>query len=334
MMLHVERRRVVGLLIALVCKTALALGVSSVANAADYPSRPITIIVPFPAGGGTDVQARLIAKALADRLGKPVVVDNRPGAGGRIGTMLAARATPDGYTLLLGSITTFVVEPAVREDVGYDVGRDFEAIVLATASPGVVVVNPALGVNNLPELLAMASTRPGKLTYGSPGIGSTAHFFTEVFKHSTRADIVHVPYKGEALAIVDIIGGQVSMMFSSVPAALSHIKAGKLRAIAVTGPKRLPFLPRIPTLKELGVPNMEFQAWWGFVAPRKTPPEIIGRLSKELNGALTDPELVAALEQQGVLAEPAPPEAFVEQMKSQRTLVSDLVKAINFKVDE
>jgi tripartite-type tricarboxylate transporter receptor subunit TctC len=333
-MLKVERSRLIGLPMVLVCAMAISLGVSAIAIAADYPTRPITIIVPFPAGGGTDVQARLIAKTLAQRLGKPVVVDNRPGAGGRIGTMLAARATPDGYTLLLGSITTFVVEPAVRKDVGYDVARDFEAIVLATTSPGVLVVNPGLGVNNLAELVALARTRPGKLTYGSPGAGSTAHFFTEVFKHSTQVDIVHVPYKGEALAIVDIIGGQVSMIFSSVPAALSQVKAGKLRAIAVTGPKRLPFLPSVPTLKELGVPNMEFQAWWGFVAPRKTPPEIIGRLSEELTGALTDPELVDALEQQGVLAEPAPPTAFAEQIKSQTTLVSDLLRAINFKVDE
>ncbi len=334
MMFKIERSRVAGLLTAVACAIASPLHLSHVAIAGDYPTRPITIIVPFPAGGGTDVQARLIAKTLAERLGKPVLVDNRPGAAGRIGTALAARAAPDGYTLLLGSITTFVVEPAVRKDVGYEVAQDFEAIILATTSPGVVVVNPALGAGNLSELLAIAHARPGKLTYGTPGPGSTAHFFTEVFKHSTGVDIVHVPYKGEAPAIVDIIGGQISMMFSSVPAALPQIKGGKLRAIAVTGPKRLPFLPSVPTLKELGIPNMEFQSWWGFVAPRRTPPEIIARLTKELNWVLTAPELVAALEQQGVIAEPAPPGAFAEQIKSQTSLVSSLVKVINFKADE
>jgi tripartite-type tricarboxylate transporter receptor subunit TctC len=326
------RRNFAAVVAALVC-TIICLGGARAAPA-DYPARPITIIVPFAAGGGTDAQTRLIARALSERLRTPVVVDNRPGAAGRIGTALAARAAPDGYTLLVGTITTFGVEPAVRKDVGYDVARDFDAIVLATRSPMALVVNAGLGASNFAQLVAMARARPGTLSYGSPGVGSTAHFFTEVLKHSIGIDIQHIPYKGEAPAIVDIVGGQLTMMNSSIPAALSQLKAGKLRALAVTGTKRLPMFPNVPTLKELGVANMEFQAWWGFVAPKNTPPEIIARLSREFQAALSDPKLIAALEQQGLVADPAPPAAFAAQIKSQMEQVSRLVKAINFQIDD
>ena len=280
------------------------------------------------------MQARLIAKGLAERLGKPVVVDNRPGAGGRIGTMLAARANPDGHTVLLGSITTLVVEPALRKDVGYDVARDFEAIMVATMSPALLVVNPGLGVRSVAELVALARRRPGELTYASPGPGSTAHLFTEVFKHSAQVDILHVPYKGEGPAIIDIMGGQVSLMFSSVPAALSQAKAEKLRAIAVTGTRRLPSLADVPTLKESGVADMELQAWWGFVVPAKTPREIVTRLNKELVAVLGSPEVVAALDRQGVIVAASPPEALAQQVQSQTERIAKLVRTINFKLEE
>jgi tripartite-type tricarboxylate transporter receptor subunit TctC len=330
----VTRRAIAALLVAIPGGSTLLLAGPPRAIALDYPTRTVTIIVPFPAGGGTDVQARLIAKGLAEQLGKPVVVDNRPGAGGRIGTMLAARAAPDGHTLLLGSITTLVVEPALRRDVGYDVARDFEAITVATTSPGVLVVNPALAVRSVADLVTLARKRPRELTYASPGPGSTAHLFTEAFKHSTQIDILHVPYRGEGPAIIDVMGGQISLIFSSVPAAISQLKAGKLRALGVTGTRRMPFLPDVPTLKESGVSGMELQAWWGFVAPAKTPPEIIARLNRELVTVLTSAQIAAALERQGAVVAATPPEGLAAQVQSQTQFISALVRTINFRLEE
>lgn len=304
------------------------------APAADYPTRPITVIVPFAAGGGSDVQARLIAKVLAERLGKPVVIDNRPGAGGSIGTALAARAKPDGHTLLFGSITTFVVEPVIRKDLGYNVLRDFEAITVATTSAAVLVVSAAFPARTVNDLLEMARKRPGELTYASVGPGSTSHLFTEAFKSAAKVDILHVPYKGEGPAMADLIGGQVSMMFSSVPAALSHIKAGKLRALAVRSSKRNPSLSGVPALREVGVTGVEIEAWWGFVAPAKTPVDIVARLNKELVAVLNSAQLVEALEKQGVSVAAGSPSEFDEQVRSETEAISNLVKSINFKLEE
>jgi tripartite-type tricarboxylate transporter receptor subunit TctC len=294
----------------------------------------VTLIVPFAAGGGSDVQARLIAKELGGRLGKPVIIDNRPGAGGSIGTALAAKAKPDGHTLLFGSITTFVVEPVIRKDVGYSVLRDFEAITIATTSAAVLVVNAAFPARSVNDLLDMARKRPGELTYASVGPGSTSHLFTEAFKSAAKVDIVHVPYKGEGPAMADLVGGQVSMMFSSMPAALQHIRAGKLRALAVRGSKRNAALPEVPALREAGVAGVEMEAWWGFVAPAKTPADVISRLNRELVAALRSPQLVQALDRQGVSVAATSPAEFVEQVRSQTEVISNLVKSIDFKLEE
>ena len=318
----------------LVLVVGWAIAYAGHSAAADYPTRPVTVIVPFAAGGGSDVQARLIAKELAERLGKPVVVENRPGAGGSIGTALAARAKPDGHTLLFGSITTFVVEPVLRKDLGYNVLRDFEAIAIATTSAAVLVVNAAFPARTVNELLDMARKRPGELTYASVGPGSTSHLFTEAFKSAAKVDILHVPYKGEGPAMADLIGGQVSMMFSSVPAALSHIKAGRLRALAVRSSTRNPSLAGVPALREVGVTGVEMEAWWGFVAPAKTPSHIVVRLNKELLAVLSSPQLVEALEKQGVSVATSSPSEFVEQVRSQTKVISALVKSINFKLEE
>jgi tripartite-type tricarboxylate transporter receptor subunit TctC len=304
------------------------------AGAEEYPTRPVTLIVPFAAGGGSDVQARLIAKELGGRLGKPVIIDNRPGAGGSIGTALAAKAKPDGHTLLFGSITTFVVEPVIRKDVGYSVLRDFEAITIATTSAAVLVVNAAFPARSVNDLLDMARKRPGELTYASVGPGSTSHLFTEAFKSAAKVDIVHVPYKGEGPAMADLVGGQVSMMFSSMPAALQHIRAGKLRALAVRGSKRNAALPEVPALREAGVAGVEMEAWWGFVAPAKTPADVISRLNRELVAALRSPQLVQALDRQGVSVAATSPAEFVEQVRSQTEVISNLVKSIDFKLEE
>src|SRR4051812_48568407 len=236
---------------------ALAYGIAVLALPAnsfalDYPTKPITIIVPFPPGGSNDLQARLIAKGLSERLGKPVVVDNRPGAGGRIGAGIAAGAAPDGHTLFFASTATLVIEPALHAGGGFDAQRDFSPITIITEMPMVLVASPSLPVKSVAELIALARQRPGELTYASAGPGTTLHLAGETFKASNKLDMVHVPYKGEAMASMDVIGGQVSMMFITPVAALSNIRAGKLHALAVTGQRRIPALPDMQTLSEIG----------------------------------------------------------------------------------
>jgi tripartite-type tricarboxylate transporter receptor subunit TctC len=302
--------------------------------AQEFPTRPITLIVPFPAGGSSDVQARLIAKELSGRLGKQVIIDNRGGAGGTIGAELAARAVPDGHTLLFGGFSVLVVEPTLRKNLPYDIARDFSPISVATVSPRVLVVGPQAPGSNLTELIAAARRSPGTLTYASVGPGSTAHLYLEAFKASAGIDLIHVTYKGEAPALVDIAGGQVTMMLTSVTSALPHIRGKKLRALAVTGTSRAKSLPEVPTFREFGITNMDAEAWWGLLAPRKTSPDIVRRLNTELAAALNSPQLVAALGQQGVAASPSTPEKMTAMMNEDRAFISQLVHSIKFNVDD
>lgn len=300
------------------------------APADEYPSRSITVIVPFATGGGSDVQARIIAKALSERLGKPVVVDNRPGAGGRLGTALAARAKPDGYTLVFGSITTFVVEPTIQKDPGYSTLRDFEGVTVATSSATVLVCGQPFPARTFGELIAMAKQRPGELTYASVGAGSTSHLLTEAFKASASVDLTHVPYKGEGPALIDVMSGRVSVMFPALPAALNGIQSGQLRALAIRGASRVPSLPDVPTLKELGVSSSEIQAWWGFALPAKTSREIVQRLSRELNGVLRSAPVQEALAKQGVSIVASGTGEFAYQVLRESQAIAALAKRIGF----
>ena len=301
-------------------------------SAADYPARTISIIVSFAAGGGSDVQARLVAKGLSERLGRPVIVENRPGAGGHIGAELVARAKPDGHTLLFCSTGSLVVGAVVR---GRNPLDDFAPITAITEMPLILVPSPALPVNSVSDLIALARRKPGELTYASAGSGALAHLVTEIFKAQTQTDIVHVPYKGEAAAIVDIVGGRVSMIFMTPPLSLPQIRAGKLKALAVTGSRRIPALPSIPTLDEVGVAGMDTPAlWYGLAAPKGTPAEVIDRLNKEILAVVKAPEFGRSLQEQGVFVLGEPPAQFTRRVQADVVSITKVVKAINLRLEE
>ena len=311
---------------------AVMLGVTAPAFADDYPTKAVTIIVPFPPGGSTDVQARLVAKGLAEHLGKPVVVDNRPGAGGSIGARVAASAAPDGYTMLFASTSSLVSEPVLRARGNIDVLRDFAPITQITDMPFLFVVSSSSPAHTLADVVAQARKRPGEATFASWGNGSAGHILGEMFKISTKTDALHVPYKGEALGVTDVIGGQVSMMFVT-PVNMPHIRGGKLRALAVTGDKRLGVLPDVPTFIESGFRGIDLPMWFGFVIPVKTSPEIIARLHKEITGVLKSPEFSRAAEGLGVTVVGSSPTEFTQRVRLDSALVADLARVANLRMD-
>lgn len=317
----------------LVTVMMLSVALAETACAAEYPVKNVTIIVPFSPGGSSDVQARLVAKGLADRLGKPVVIDNRPGAGGRIGSGLVARAKPDGHTLLLGNISTLVTGPVLRTNVGYDPQRDFAPITIISETPFLLAVSSSSRASNIADLLAQARADRG-MSYGSWGPGSSGHLLGEMFKASAQVDILHVAYKGEAPAMFDLMGGQISMMFATAPAAMAYIRAGKLRALAVTGSDRLAVLPKVPTLTESGVPGVNFKTWYGILAPANTPPDVVARLHKEITGVLKSRDLTDWAEGQGVVVVASSPQELARRIQLESTSIAKLLNTINVKVDE
>src|SRR5499427_8128785 len=247
-------------------------------DAENYPTKPIRMIVPYPPAGGTDVVARILADPLATVLGQPIVIDNRGGAAGNLGTDLAAKAPADGYTILF-TLSSHTINPKLYDNLPFDVERDFAPISLAALSPQILVANPSVPANNVRELIALAKAQPGKLNFASVGTGSPGHIAGELFKLKTGTDIVHVPYKGGGPAVVDTIGGQVQLLFVSMPAAWQHVKAGKLKAIAVTSAKRSIAAPDVPTIAESGIPDYVVDSWYGALAPAKTPPAIVAKLN-------------------------------------------------------
>lgn len=263
---------------------ALVLGLLSVEAgfAIDYPTRTITLVVPFVAGGSLDTQARLIAAGLGERLGKPVIVENRTGAGGSIGTEFVAHSKPDGHTLLMGALY-LALEPALRPNLGFDPMRDFAPIALVAQSPLILVVPASSPVRTLGEFLSHSRKNPASLSFGSPGPGTAGHVLGELFKAHTHLDMVHVPYKGEIQALTDVISGRVSMMFVNTVAGIPQIRSGRLRALGVTGTKRLGVLADVPTLAQAGVSGMDLLFWSGVLAPRDTNPDVIRRLNVEKN---------------------------------------------------
>jgi tripartite-type tricarboxylate transporter receptor subunit TctC len=321
-------------LIQLAMSAALAwLGCAN-ASGADYPTRPVSLVVAFPPGGGADTQARLIAKGLAERLGKPVVVENRPGAGGALGTSVVARAAPDGHTLLIGSSSTLVLEPLLRPDSGIDALRDFAPVTVAAEMPLVLTVSPTLGVRTVSEFLALARKKPRQFTYASFGVGTTAHLAGEMLKTSAHVDLVHVPYKGSPEALVDLIGGQVSCAFTTTISAMGNIRAGKVVPLAVTGSKRLPTLPKVPTLAESGVPGFNLEIWFAVLAPAKVPPEVLARLSKEIVSVLRSTDVTRAVEEQGGIVIASEPGEVTRRLRTDVASISRLVKAANLHIAE
>lgn len=276
---------------------ALALALAGPLAGQTYPSQPIRLIAPFPPGGSVDITARLIGEPLGRELGQRIVIENRSGASGNIGMDAAARAAPDGYTLVLNTIP-LVTNQSLFEKLTWDPIRDFAPIGMVATSPHVLVVPAKLAVNSVDELIKLARSKPGKLSYASAGVGTTFHFCGEMFKDATGTFILHVPYRGGGPALLDTLAGQVDMSFPTLSAALPHVKAGTLRALAVTDTRRSPLLPNVPTLQEAGVKDFQFTQWLALLAPAKTPPAIVNRLNAALKSALNAPEVKDKFEAQ------------------------------------
>jgi tripartite-type tricarboxylate transporter receptor subunit TctC len=285
------------------------------APAQEYPVKPIRIIVPFPPGGGNDTIARLMGQKLAPVLGQQVLVDNRPGAGGTIGAELAAKSPPDGYTLFLAGVASHGINPNLRKQLPYDPVRDFSGVSLIASAPLLVVVHPSLPVASIKQLVALANARPGAVNYASNGSGSSSHLAVELFAMTTGTVMTHIPYKGVALALTDLMSGQVQLAFSSAVSMLPQVKAGKLRAIAMTGAKRSQAIPDIPTVAEAGVPGYETGSWYGIVAPAKTPRPVIERLSREIASATRSAEISGRLVDEAVIPIGSTPEEFDAHIK-------------------
>ena len=300
--------------------TFAALGLAcafltDVSRADDYPSRPIRLVVPYAPGGGADTVARIVAKRVGDTIGQPIVIENRGGAGSIIGTDMVAKAEPDGYTLLLGQSGPISINPAVYKDLRYDPVRDFAPVTMTTAYPYILVVNAKLPVKSLQDFVALAKSKPGSLNYGTTGIGAANHLVTELFGGKAGLKMTHVPYRGTALAVADLIAGQVDVVFGDPISVLSHTQAGTLRALAVTSKERSAVAPEVPTVAESGYPGFDAIAWHGILAPASTPPIIVKKLNAEIVRALQNPETKTLLTNQAMQTVGNTPEEFAAFIK-------------------
>ncbi len=293
--------------------------------AAPYPTKPIRIVVTYVPGGNTDVAARLVAPHMAEDLGQQVIIDNRGGAGGVVGTEIAARAAPDGYTVLFGTSAGLTINPQLQPKLPYNVERDFAPISLLVINPQLMVAHLGLKANNIAEFLKLARAQPGKINYASVGVGSPNHLGMELLKTMTGIDIVHIPYKGSAPAVLELMSGSVSVFFSSIPVMLTHVKGGKLKALAVGSAKRSPAAPDIPTVAE-AVPGFEYVTWYGLFVPSATPKPIVVRLNEAVVKSLKLPQLDQQLRGQGSEPQPTTPEEAVKFMKAEHARWSKVVK--------
>jgi tripartite-type tricarboxylate transporter receptor subunit TctC len=320
-------------LVKTVLATTLLAATAASAFAADYPTKPIRLVVPFAAAGTTDFLARAIAQKLGQNLGTTVIVDNRPGAGGNIGSDIVAKSDPDGYTLLLGTVGTHAINASLYKKMPYDTVKDFAPITLVASVPNIVVVNPSVPAKSIKELLALAKSKPGQLSFASSGNGSSIHLSGELFKSMAGVDMLHVPYKGSGPAVADLVGGQVNLMFDNMPSSLPHVKSGRLRAIAVTSAKRSPAAPDLPTIAESGVPGYEAVAWFGVLAPAGTPPAIVKKLNAEIIKVLKSPDVAERLSSQGAEPVSNTPEQFSAYIKSEMAKWAKVIKASGAQVD-
>jgi tripartite-type tricarboxylate transporter receptor subunit TctC len=302
------------------------------AQPSTYPDKPIRIVVPFPVGGIADTFGREIGKRLTESWGQPVVIDNRTGAGGNIGADIVAKSPPDGYTLVVGNIGTHAVNVSLFPAMPFDPVKDFTPVIHLMDAEGLLVVNPSIEATTVPELIALARSRPGKLSYGSAGVGTTSHLAGEMFKSLTKVDIVHVPYKGNVPAITDLLGGQTAMIFATMPTVLPHVRAGKLRALAVVGIARSPALPDVPTVAE-SVPGFEVSNWIGLFGPAGMPPAIVARLNGEVQRIMQSPEIQKRLETEGAKFIPMTPDQFATFQKAELAKWAKTIKDSNIKVD-
>lgn len=313
---------------ALCAVTPLAAAQDTTQN---YPSKPIRLVVPFTPGGSTDILARMVGQKLSDAFSQQVIIDNRPGAGGNIGVEIVAKSQPDGYTLVMGHIGTFGVNPSLYARLPYDPIKDFQPITLVAMVPNLMSVNPKLAAKSVKELVALARAKPGTLNFGSGGNGSAAHLAGEYFKLLTKTDIVHIPYKGTAPAITDLIAGNISMTITGVPPQLAHIKSGRLQPLGVASAKRLPLFPDLPTIAEAGVPGYEATQWYGVLAPAKTPRPIVARLHAEIVKSLQSEDAKKRLAADA--AEPVgnTPEQFAAHIKKEIARWAPVIKASGAK---
>ena len=307
---------------------ALPFGARAQAN---YPARPITLIVPYAAGGGNDVLARGVAEPMGKTLGQPVVVENHGGAGGSLGTRQVAKAPADGYTLGLGGTGTLAVDPTLYPNVGYDPRKDFAPVGLIATSPLIILVNPSLPAHNVQELIALAKKQPGKLNYASAGLGSGIHLGTVLFALTAGIELTHIPYKGSGPALTDLLGNHVALYFSSLPPAIGLVKEGKLRALGVTGLKRSPIFPDVPTAAEQGLPGFEAVLHYGIVAPAGTPRPIIDKLNAALRSALNSDEVHKRIATEGAEPLPTTPDEYAADIDREETKWSALVKKAGLK---
>jgi tripartite-type tricarboxylate transporter receptor subunit TctC len=293
---------------------ALCFAAGAALAQAPFPGRPVSMLVGFAPGGGTDTAARIIAKRLAENLGQAVNVENKPGAGGNVATEMTARAAPDGSTLLLASVGSLTVTPHLVAKMPYDPFKDLAPVTMAVVFPNFLVVHPSLGVSTLAEFVKLAQSQPGKITYGSSGIGGAGHLAGELFKMMAKVDIVHVPYKGGGPAVADLLGGQIGAVFATPASAGAQVKAGKIRGLAVTGAQRSPSLPDVPAIAE-SYPGYEATNWYAYVVPAKTPREIVTRWNQELVKVLNAPDIREQLHHHGFEPQPGTPEALTKYME-------------------
>jgi tripartite-type tricarboxylate transporter receptor subunit TctC len=312
---------------------AILLCAATSALAQTYPAKPLKMIVPYPPGGGNDTLGRLFAAKLADRLGQPVVVENRPGAGTLIGTEAAAKSPPDGYTILLSSIATHALSPNLYSKVPYDPVRDFAPVTLLGIAPTVLVVRSDLPARDLAEFVAAAKAKPGGFTYASGGNGTPPHINGEVFKAVAGVDLLHVPFKGGGPALVDLMAGRVDVMLDTAASAMPHVRSGKLRALAITGPKRSPEYPDLPTFAEAGLAQYDTNAWYSVHAPAGTPPEVVRRLNAELVASLKEPDVQARFKQLSTDPVGNTPEEFAAFVRAELDKYARVIKSAGIRLD-
>jgi tripartite-type tricarboxylate transporter receptor subunit TctC len=298
-----------------------------------YPQKALRIVVPFAPGGSTDIIARLIGERLSIALAQPVVIENRAGAAGNIGAEAVAKSAPDGYTLLMATTGVMAINNALYKNMSYDAATDFDYVVFVASITNVLIVGADSPLRSVSELIAEAKRSPGKLTFASSGAGSSTHMSAELFKSMAGVDLLHIPYKGSGPALPDVITGRVSMMFENMPGAMPHIRAGTLRALAVTGLRRASALPEIPTVTESGVAGYESLSWSGIAVPAGTPRDVIARLNREINAILATPDMRQKFAEQGAEAVGGTPEAFAEHAKRERDKWSRVIREANIAVN-
>ena len=313
--------------------TAILLAASGLALAETYPAKPIHFIVPYPAGGPLDTVARLLGQKVSESVREPVIVENRPGAGGNIGADQVAKSAPDGYTILMGAVATHAINPTLYAKIPYDPVRDFAPVTQVASTPNVLVVNPSLPVANVKEFIAYAKAHPGALNFGSGSTGSAGHLAGELFKAMAGVQMVHVPYKGAGPAMQDLIGGRIQLMFDNLASSLAQMRAGKVKALAVTTAKRSSLAPELPTIAESGLPGFDISTWFGVFAPGGTPRDVVQRLHDELVKALADPAVRETMLKLGAEPVGSTPAEFAAYIRSEARKYAEVIKASGARVD-